>query len=142
MTAIEERAPLGLLMTPTERDELAELLARVERMALDLSATLGAALEVVRADRAVHVDLGDPLAAFRLASGAVCFDTVHVDDVNEGDWVQRCHGDPDWHLVTDVEPLLEGWVRVVHDGLAHDWKGADAIRVAVSPEVAEARWDR
>lgn len=139
MTAIEERAPLGLLMTPTERDELAELLARVERMALDLAATLNGALKVVRADRVDHVD---PLASFRLASGVVCFDTVHVDGVNEGDWVQRCHGDPDWHLVTVVEPLPGGWVRVVHDGLAHDWRGADAIRVAVSPGVAEARWDR
>lgn len=142
MTTIKERAPLPMLLTPTERDELAELLARVERMALDLAETLNGALEALRADRADHVDLGDPLAMFRLASGVVCFDTVHVDDVNEGDWVQRCHGDPDWHLVTDVEPLLEGWVRVVHDGTAHDWKGTDAIRVAVSPEVAEARWDR
>lgn len=134
MTTIEERAPLAMLLTPTERDELAELLARVERMALDLSATLGAALEVVRADRADHVDLGDPLAMFRLPDGSVAYLSVPVGGLRAGDWFQRQHGDEGWH---HVRPLIftEDRVGVPFDETGLEWFGREQmVRVARTPE--------
>ena len=126
----------GLLLTPTERDDLRARLAEIEGRALALTAEIGAALADLRASQAP-----DPPAAFRLPSGAVGYETTYADQVVVGDWVQRCHGDPDWHLVAEVQAWPEGlnWVRIVHDGLAHDWKATDAIRVARPPVDVIAR---
>lgn len=65
MTTLEERAPLFFL-TPTEREELHDLLAKAERIARDLSDTYRAAQRIVTAttDLDPHVDLGDPLAMY------------------------------------------------------------------------------
>lgn len=110
MSTLERRTPDDLL------DELADIVDRLQ-----------ARLPAIRAAL-------DQLASFRLPSGQVAFETVHADDVVAGDWVQRCYGDPDWHLVEDVDLLASAdcydWVRITHDGLAHDWKATDAIRVA------------
>lgn len=135
MTTLEERAPLAF-HTPTERDELRRLLAEVEEKAkalADALAGIGATLSGPPVDM-----LADPLAAFRLPSGAVGYETTYADHVVVGDWVQRCHGDPDWHLVTEAaryDKADDGreWVRIVHDGTANYWLASDAIRIATAP---------
>lgn len=148
MTTIEERAPLAF-HTPTERDEIVALLTKAERLSAELADIYRQAQRIVTATSPlVHVDLGDPLAAFRLPSGAVAYVTTYADEVVVGDWVQRCHGDPDWHLVTEVESLPwpdPDWmpfVRVTHDGLAHDWRPGDAIRIARPPADVVAAQER
>lgn len=134
--------PPGFFLTPTERDDLRARLAEIEGRALALTAEIGSALNDLRAAA------GDPLAMFRLPSGAVAFETTYADHVRVGDWVQRCHGDPDWHFVEDVErpPLAEPggryFVRVTHDGTAHDWARTDAIRVACPPADVVARQEQ
>jgi hypothetical protein len=80
--------------------------------------------------------------------GAVGYETTYADEVAVGDWIQRCHGDPGWHLVEDQEdyPGPDGtpWVRLTYRGTAHDWKGTDAIRCARPPAdtvaAQEQRW--
>ena len=140
MSTVEERAPLGFFLTPTERDDLRARLAEIEGRALALTAEIGSALNDLRAAA------GDPLAMFRLPSGAVAFETTYADHVRVGEWVQRCHGDPDWHLVEDVEHFTgvgsDGWVRITHDGTAHDYRAVDAIRVARPPAEVVARQER
>ena len=150
MTTLEERAPAGFFLTPTERDELAATLARLEKVATELAECYRAAQRIVTAttDLDPTIDLGDPLAMFRLPSGLVGFVTTYADEVKVGDWVQRCHGDPDWHLVTEVERLPWGpgsrghFVRATYDGLAHDWAPTDAIRVARPPAQVVADQER
>ena len=79
----------------------------------------------------------------------VTFVTDYASEVMVGDRVQRCHGDPDWHLVTEAAASLRDrrgrpvdhpeaddgreWVRIVHDGTAHYWLATDAIRIATAP---------
>jgi hypothetical protein len=68
----------------------------------------------------------------------VTFVTDYASEVMPGDRVQRCHGDPDWHLVTEAaryDKADDGreWVRIVHDGTAHYWLATDAIRIATAP---------
>lgn len=140
MSTVEERAPLGFFLTPTERDELRARLAEIEGRALALTAEIGSALNDLRA-------AADPLAVFRLPSGVVGFETTYADHVRVGEWVQRCHGDPDWHLVEDVEHFTgvgsDGWVRITYGGTAHDWFAVDAIRVARPPaEVVDRQEQR
>jgi len=89
--------------------------------------------------------LADPLAAFRLPSGAVGYITTYADHVAVGDWVQRCHGDPDWHQVESVARIGDTkGLNVVYDDLAHFWLDTDAIRVARPPAdtvaAQEQRW--
>ena len=126
MSTIERRTPDDLL------DELADIVERLQSRLPAIRAAL---------DR-----LDDPLAEFRLPNGTVAFETVHADDIVAGDWVQRCHGDPDWHHVEDAEHLdllgASTWRRIVHDGLSHDWRSTDAIRVARTPAHIQARWGR
>lgn len=114
-------------------DDVRSAVAAMEAHAADVTSIVGPP---------VHVDLGDPLAMFRLPSGAVGFQTTYVDHVAVGEWVQRCAGDLDWHQVTDIEELPEGWRRLVYGGLAHDWLGTDAIRVARPAADVIARQDR
>lgn len=151
MTTIEERAPLPMLLTPTERDELAKLLARVERMALDLAATLNGALEVVRESPAVPLGTADDLEQYRLADGTVSHVFEHARQIAKGDWIQALHGDTEWERV-DQDPIhaetqtglptrnLAGQVRL------RWWGNEDLVRVAETPVrvVAgqERRWDR
>ena len=131
MSTLEERTPDDLL------DELIRVLDQVRDR-----------LPVIRAELDRLIRTPDPLAEFRLPSGQVAFETVHADDIRAGDWVQRCHGDPDWHHVEDVAPLpggLDGgqfFTRIAYDGLAHDWRATDAIRVARTPAHIQARWGR
>ena len=150
MTTLEERAPAGFFLSPTEREALTDLLAKAERLSRELSDAYREAQRIVTAttDLDPTVDLGDPLALFRLQSGMVGYETTYADQVAVGDWVQRCHGDPGWHLVTDVEHLPWGpntggyFVRVTHDGLAHDWAPTDALRIARRPEHVVADQER
>ena len=142
MTTVEERAPLTIDLDPEAREKLRDGLAKAEAIATQLAQTYRDALALLDEPA---VDLGDPLAMFRLPSGAVGYETDYADSVVVGDWVQRCHGDPDWHLVEDVEDLRAGgtdWVRITYDGLAHDWKATDAIRVARPPADVIARQEQ
>lgn len=75
----------------------------------------------------------DPLREFRLPGGRVGYATSYADEVEVGDWVQRCHGDPEWHLVKGVQRLDPPLLRITYDGLAHDWAPTDAIRIATAP---------
>ena len=146
MTTVDREVSLDLPLTLSERDELGPLLAEVEAKARLLTETIGQARATLAEMRA-----GDPLAVFRIPSGAVGFETTYADKVKVGDWVQRCTGDPDWHQVDAIEPL---WFatrcaigdpdgrRLVYDGLAHDWKATDAIRVARPPAEVVARQER
>ena len=128
-------------LTDTQRAELREALAKAEHLAREHARIL-AGCRAILAEPPVDM-LADPLAPFRLPSGMVGYETTYADEVAVGDWVQRCHGDPDWHLVTDVEHLpCAPWgsrsrghfVRVTYDGLAHDWGRTDALRIARRPE--------
>lgn len=124
--------------------ELAQLLANVGQRITELAR----ALDELPTRRTVDMLAVDPLAAFRTASGHVAYVTGYADEVVVGDWVQRCHGDPGWHLVEDQEdyPGPDGtpWVRLTYRGTAHDWKGTDAIRCARPPAdtvaAQEQRW--
>lgn len=149
MTTLEERAPAGFFLSPTEREALTDLLAKAERLSRELSDAYREAQRIVTAttDLDPTVDLGDPLALFRLQSGMVGYETTYADQVAVGDWVQRCHGDGDWHLVTDVRWLpASEWaptlVRITYDGLAHDWARNDALRIARRPEHIVADQER
>ena len=137
MTTLEERAP-GYFMTPTEREALSELLAKAERISAELADAYRQAQRIVSGttDLDPTVDLGDPLAMYRLPSGMVGYVTTYADQVKVGDWVQRCHGDPDWHLVeravvvTDpltLTRMVNVWVE--NDG-SYWWAPTDAIRRA------------
>ena len=151
MTTLEERAPAGFFLSPTEREALTDLLAKAERLSRELSDAYREAQRIVTAttDLDPTVDLGDPLALFRLQSGMVGYETTYADQVAVGDWVQRCHGDGDWHLVTEVEELPwfhkqthVTFLRVTYDGLARDWARTDAIRVARPPADVVAAQER
>ena len=166
MTTLEERAPAAL-------DPVAALvgaLSRLQGAASDIIATVGrnepvptrarlllagalddalAAVEPYQATAGTRppVDmLADPLAAFRLPSGAVSYETTYADEVAVGDWVQRCLGDPDWHLVERVERLTyesrARLIRITYGGLAHDWAPTDALRIARRPEHVVADQER
>ena len=132
---------MTLHLTDTQRAELREALAKAEHLAREHARILEGCRAIL-AEPPVDM-LADPLAPFRLPSGMVGYETTYADEVAVGDWVQRCHGDPDWHLVTDVEHLpCAPWgsrsrghfVRVTYDGLAHDWGRTDALRIARRPE--------
>lgn len=140
MTTLEERAPAGFFMTPTERETLSDLLAKAERISADLADAYREAQRIVTGttDLDPHVDLGDPLAMYRLPSGAVGYVTTYADHIVAGDWVQACHGDPDWHHVAEADAYPEAddgreWVRLVIDGRAVFWLATNAIRRATPP---------
>ena len=151
MTTLEEQ---GYFMTPTERDALSDLLARAERISADLADAYRAAQRIVTGttDLDPHVDLGDPLAMYRLPSGLVGYETTYADQVKVGDWVQACHGDTGWHEVTDVQP---GWLRTrcaigdadgvlvtLDDDQVKSWALTDAIRRATPPADVVAAQER
>ena len=136
-------------LTDTQRAELREALAKAEHLAREHARILEGCRAIL-AEPPVDM-LADPLAPFRLPSGMVGYETTYADQVAVGDWVQRCHGDGDWHLVTDVEHLpCAPWgsrsrghfVRVTYDGLAHDWGRTDALRIARRPEHIVADQER
>ena len=136
-------------LTDTQRAELREALAKAEHLAREHARILEGCRAIL-AEPPVDM-LADPLAPFRLPSGAVSYEVTYAGEVAVGDWVQRCLGDPDWHLVTDVEHLpCAPWgsrsrghfVRVTYDGLAHDWGRTDALRIARRPEHIVADQER
>lgn len=144
-------------MTDLLLSDLRATLARAEALATEMVAVLsGAAVpeaDPLAAIGPVNVKVRlycDDSVAFRLPDGAVAYDTTNAYDVRVGDWVQRCHGDPDWHLVEDVIDhaargcceAWKGWVRITHDGTAHDYRATDAIRVAHPPADVIARQER
>lgn len=132
-------------LEPEARERLRADLAKAEGLALQLAQVYGDALALLR--EPTGVDLGDPLALFRLPSGAVGYETTYADEVRVGEWVQRCHGDPDWHLVEDVVVLAADCGcgearRITLHGQAYDWLATDAIRVARPPADVIARQER
>ena len=77
----------------------------------------------------------DPLREYRTAGGRVAYETTYADMIFAGDWVQACHGDPDWHRVDRAKILtdpatLRLMVNVWMDGNSKWWAPTDAIRVA------------
>lgn len=140
MTTLEERAPLAF-RTPTERDELRRLLAEVEAKAkalADALAGIGATLAGPPVDM-----LADPLAAFRLPSGAVAYVTTYADHVAVGDWVQACHGDLDWSEVTGLSTTSDRTIGVELNGdRLRWWAPTDAIRLARPPADVVAAQER
>ena len=143
MSITEHRAPFTL--TPTDRESLHDLLAKAERLARELSDAYREAQRIVSAttDLAPHVDLGDPLALYRLPSGMVGYETTYADEVRVGDWVQACHGDLDWWQVTNLSTTSD---RTIGVELNHDrlrwWAPTDAIRIARRPENVVADQER
>lgn len=123
--------------------ELAQLLANVGQRITELAR----ALDELPTRRTVDMLAVDPLAAFRTASGHVAYVTGYADEVVVGDWVQRCHGDLEWHLVTEVDRLPDAigsaeWVVVTLSGIARHWRPADAIRIARPVDDVIAAQDR
>lgn len=128
-------------LEPEARERLRADLAKAEGLALQLAQAYGDALALLR--EPTGVELGDPLALFRLPSGAVGYETTYADEVRVGEWVQRCHGDPDWHLVADISTTSDGTLGFVLGGdRLCWWAHTDAIRVARPPADVIARQDR
>lgn len=119
------------MSTDTLPDTLAELQRLIDQVSDRLSAIAAAVDTLAHPDR------------------VTTFVTDYASEVMPGDRVQRCHGDPDWHLVTEATASLRDrrgrpvdhpeaddgreWVRIVHDGTAHYWLATDAIRIATAP---------
>lgn len=143
MTTLEERAPLAF-HTPTERDAIVDLLNQAERISAELADVYRQAQRIVTGTSPlVHVDLGDPLAAFRLPSGAVGYETTYADHVVVGDWVQACHGDLDWSEVTGLSTTSDRTIGVELNGdTLRWWAPTDAIRVARPPADVVAAQER
>ncbi len=144
MTTIEVRAP-GYFMTPTERATLSDLLAKAERISADLADAYREAQRIVTGttDLDPAVDLGDPLAMYRLPSGAVGYVTTYADEVVVGDWVQACHGDPDWHEVTGRSTTSDRTIGIELDSThLRWWAPTDAIRRATPPADVVADQER
>ena len=139
---------MTLHLTDTQRAELREALAKAEHLAREHARILEGCRAIL-AEPPVDM-LADPLAPFRLPSGAVSYEVTYAGEVAVGDWVQRCFGDdPDWHLVTEVEELPwfhkqthVTFLRVTYDGLARDWARTDALRIARRPEHVVADQER
>jgi len=150
MTTVEERAPLTF-HTPTDRDAIVYLLAKAERLAGELADAYREAQRIITGttDLDPHVDLGDPLARFRLPSGMVGYETTYADHLAPGDWVQACHGDEGkWHEVTEALCFTgddgRPWVKATVDGTCRFWLATNAIRVArpAADVIAAQEWDR
>ena len=143
MSITEHRAPFTL--TPTDRETLHDLLAKAERLSRELSDAYREAQRIVTetTDLDPMVDLGDPLAMYRLPSGRVGFETDYASEVKVGDWIQACHGDLDWHEVTGLSTTSD---RTIGVELNHDrlrwWAPTDAIRIARPPELVVAAQER
>lgn len=131
-------------LTDTQRAALDANLAKAQHLAQDHARILQGCRAIL-AEPSVDM-LADPLAPFRLPNGTVAFDTVCADDISVGDWVQRCHGDPDWHLVTEVECFTgddgRPWVKVRIDDTANFWVATDVIRRATPPADVVAGQER
>lgn len=150
MSTIEERAPLAPI---TDRRQLRVLLAEAEAVQARLMETLAEAVALL--EPIIVLSSDDPLAAFRLPDGTVCYRTVPVAEVRPGQWFERQHGDEAWHQVERVVPG-ESMIGLVHDGGGGLmwWPRVDGrVRVACRPELlacraesaelrAEARADR
>lgn len=146
MTTLEERAP-GYFMTPTERDALSDLLARAERICTDLADAYRAAQRILDATGQVvvtgttdldpHVDLGDPLAMYRLPSGAVGYVEEAARWVQKGDYVQAVHGDADrWEqVIATVRADTQTGITTTDGTRTHLrwWGHLDLVRVATAP---------
>ncbi len=133
MTTLEERAPAGFFLTHTDRDALSELLARAEKAQAAMDDALRGLQRIVTGttDLDPAVDLGDPLAMFRLPSGAVGYETTYADQITTGDWVQACHGDPGWHEVTGRSTTSDRTIGIELDSThLRWWAPTDAIRRA------------
>lgn len=158
MSSIDERAPLAP-STDQVLDDLHATLLRAERLWADLAALLAGGPSGDTADPAdgggvTHPGVcagrgdlngaeactgyeppaSDPLAAFRLMDGTVCYRTVPVAEVESGQWFERQHGDETWY---QVEAVVHGESAV---GLAHDGSGLTwfprvdgRVRVACTP---------
>ena len=148
MTTFEERAP-GYFMTPTERENLSDLLARAERISTELAEAYRAAQRIVTGttDLDPHVDLGDPLAMYRLPSGAVGYVEPGARWVTVGDWVQCRHGDADrWEQVVGIvhATTQTGITTATADGTTRlRWWGHETpVRVAMTPADVVADQER
>ena len=149
MTTLEERAPAGFFMTPTERETLSDLLAKAERISADLADAYREAQRIVTGttDLDPHVDLGDPLAMYRLPSGAVGYVEPGARWVTVGDWVQCRHGDADrWEQVVGIvhATTQTGITTATADGTTRlRWWGHETpVRVAMAPADVVADQER
>ena len=148
MTPLEERAP-GYFMTPTERGALSDLLAKAERISADLADAYRAAQRIVTGttDLDPHVDLGDPLAMYRLPSGLVGYSEEESRWVTAGDWIQCRHGDADrWEQVVGIvhATTQTGITTATADGTTRlRWWGHETpVRVAMAPADVVADQER
>ncbi len=133
--------------------QLAETLERAQRLFEDVAELVDTVRHPDRPPSrpATPRPARSALSAARVLAhyAGVTFVTDYASEVMVGDRVQRCHGDPDWHLVTEAAASLRDrrgrpvdhpeaddgreWVRIVHDGTAHYWLATDAIRIATAP---------
>ena len=122
---------------------------RIVRCSDGMEVTDGASFPVRIQKRHGNVTIpDDPLRECRLPGGRIAYETTYADQVKVGDWVQRCHGDPDWHLVeravvvTDpltLTRMVNVWVE--NDG-SYWWAPTDAIRRATPPADVVADQER
>lgn len=113
-------------------DSMEQRIADVREAAAGMEAHAATVADLVGPP--TSVDLGDPLAPFKMADGTVAYLTVPVGGLRAGDWFQRQHGDPDWHHVRPL--ILAGdQVGVPFDETGLEWFGRSAmVRVARTPE--------
>ena len=83
------------------------------------------------------VDLGDPLAMYRLPSGAVGYVEEAARWVQKGDYVQAVHGDADrWEQVIGIV-RADTQTGITTAGVTRThlrwWGHLDMIRVATAP---------
>ena len=125
----------GLLLTPTERDDLRARLAEIEGRALALTAEIGSALADLRADT--------PTVA--LADGSVSHVFEQARWVSKGDRIQAVHGDTDWAEVLHAPVHADtqtGLVTRHADGSERIrwWAHTDLVRVAEAPVPDPTAW--
>lgn len=141
MTTLEDRAPAGFFLTPTERQEITDLLARAEKAQAELADTLRGVQRIVTGttDLDPHVDLGDPLAMYRLPSGTVGYSEEESRWVTAGDWIQCRHGDDGrWEQVVGVVHATSqtGLTTATADGTTRlRWWGHDNLVRVATPAV-------
>lgn len=139
MTTLEERAPLGLFLTPSERDALRPLLAEVEAKARALADTLGQAQALIAETPAVT--LGEPTSAVHTTMSVA---EVPVDgsvDVRGVTFAGR-YG-PWGHVIGEQAAVGgDGYRSLLIDGLSEPWTWHGDQYVQVRPHRdQELRWE-
>lgn len=136
--------------SPRTGDRVDELLAELQDALRGAEEKCAQFVELLTGERpgpvvvplGVWADESDPLAAFRLADGTVCYRGVLVEHVIVGEWFQVLVGGPWWRVV--LAPGSESSVgltfRLPSGNLTTEWfERGTTVRVACRPELLARR---